>query len=645
MRAKRISITKKVLLLIFLLILSHNEVSTLSIYSALPDHIVEWLKRHVLVEISNLNSNVTYDYLKDDRSDYAQTCNSINGPFCRYLTEISDTSEFDLETKKYIYDHEGGIGYFNKDFFIGKSIFNLFSMSEITDLNEKSEFNQEIKTVSRARSDDTATIQKNCKLTRGSLIYCIRVILKSYYRNSIRRFTGISYISKFIDSWKAFFSLASNNKLFKFIRNKRNKRASRMRYERKTQIYTIIDHYDLPPLHSDFIDQEGKYLETSKIKEDQNQLKYISEFHTKSMHFQTKSNLLFDETLSLFLKSRYVRINLINSLTWILQQKSPYSNIWQNLRNERLGKHYIITDHYENHNCGQFSTSPYSGAKICSNLLIGDFNSKFRVIRKTWNGVSSIMNFSSLKPNIRILPSQFSSDEKLSCNWEGLWETYYDQVLNIKLLSKFGKLQITNEKIVISRLPISISKSFLENQTNRKMDELKTITISGYNHSRLAWKATIPLSKFISENGDQVKWINALDYSDNIPYSLINIIQFETDLIVDSLEQGIIVGQFEYNLLNPIFNYIPRIAEIYENLSVEIGQVAELSLVAHINNNEQRRNNTISSISMTTMYVSKASPLVSIYNIENNRLKLKDRVSENTLSVIKRNMAEITKDQ
>ncbi|CAD98441.1 hypothetical protein [Cryptosporidium parvum Iowa II] len=645
MTVKRIPITETVLLLLVLLILSHNGTSALNIYSALPDHIVEWLKRHILIEISNVDGNIPHDYLKDDHLEYAQTCNSINGPFCKYLNQISDSSEFDLDTKKYIYDHEGGIGYFNKDFFIGKSIFNLFLIPKIADLNGGYVYDSKIKGISRTRSDDTTKIQKHCKLTRKSLFYCIKIIILSYYKSSIQQFTGISYISKFINIWKEFLSLIKNKKLFKLINRKASKRASKMMYEKKTQIYTIIDNYNLPPLHSDFLNQGDKFLKTSRIKDDQSQLKYISEFHSKSTYFQTKSNLLFDESLSQFLKSRYVRVNFINSLTWILQQNNPYSDIWQNWRNEKLGKHYIIIDHHENYNCDKFSISPFNGAKICSNLLFGDFYDQFRVIRKAWNGVSSIMNFSILKPNVHILPRQFSSDENLSCNWEGLWETYYDQVLNIKLLSKLGKLKIINEKIVISRLPISISKGFIKSQTHNKMDELKTITISGYNHSKLLWKATIPINEFITEDSNEIKWINALDYSDNIPYSLINIIQFETDLTIDNIEQSIIVGQFEYNLLNPIFNYVPRTGEIYENLNVEIGQVAELSLVVYTNNKEKRRNNRIPSISMTTMYASKASPLVSMYNIEKNRLQLKDRINENTLCVIKRNMAEITKDQ
>ncbi|OII73319.1 uncharacterized protein cubi_02531 [Cryptosporidium ubiquitum] len=643
MRAKNILFIEKVLLLIAIFVLSQNECLGLNIYSALPDHIVEWLKRHILIEISNINTNITHDYL-ENHLENVQTCNSINGPFCKYLSRISHTSELDLDTKKYIYDHEGSIGYLNKDFFMGKSIYNLLLISEIFAQDTISAFDQEVKTASRAKSDDNITIQKHCKLTKKNLIYCLKLILKSYYKTLIRKFTEINYISRFMSTSKAFLQLFKNFKLFKMINNSKKRKISRIKYEKRAQIYTIIHDYDLPPLHSDFLDQEGNYLEKSKISEDYNEPKYISQFHSKNMHFQTKSNLLFDETLNSFLKSRYVRFNLINSLTWILQQKSPYSDIWQNWRNERLGKHYIIIDHPESHRCNQFSVSPYNGVNICSDLLIGDFHSKFRVIRKSWNGVSSIMNFSSLKPNVRLLPSKFSNDEKLSFVWEGLWETYQDKVLNIKLLSRFGKLMLINEKFVISRLPISISSGFLELQTNRKTDEPETITISGYNYSKLMWKSTIPISNFISENSNKMKWLNALDYSDNIPYSLINIIQFETDFRMDYIEEGIIVGPFEYNLLNPIFNYIPR-NDIYENLNVEISQLAELSLVTYINNNEQKRNNTISSISMTTMYVSKASPLVSIYNIENNRLYLKDKISENTLCVIKRNMAELTKDQ
>lgn len=643
MRVKKLSFIEKTFLLIVILVLSQYESLGLNIYSALPDHIVEWLKRHIFIEISNINTNVTYDYLKT-HTEYSQTCNSINGPFCKYLNGISNTTKSDLDTKKYIYDHEGGIGYFNKDFFMGKSIYNLLLISEMSAINGLNDSNPEVKAVSKAKSDDTIAIQKHCKLTRKNLIYCIKLILKSYYKNLIQKFTEISYISRFINYWREFLHLLKNNKLFNIINSKRSKKISRIKYQRKTQIYTIISDYDLPPLHSDFKNQEGNYFEKDKSKKDQNNPKYISEFNGKNIHFQTKSNLLFDETLSLFLKSRYVRINLINSLTWILQQKSPYSDIWQSWRNEKLGKHYIITDHPENHKCNQFSVSPYNGVNICSDLLIGNFHSQFRVIRKAWNGVSSIMSFSSLKPNVRILPSTFSNDEKLSCLWEGLWETYQDKILNIKLLSRFGKLVLINEKIVISHLPISISNDFLENQTSGKIDELRTITISGYNYSKLMWKSTIPISKFTSENNNKIKWINALDYSDTIPYSLINIIQFETDFVMDHVEQGIIVGPFQYNLLNPIFNYIPRNEEMYENLNVEIGQTAELSLVTYINNNEQK-NNTISSISMTTMYVSKASPLISVYNIENNRFYLRDKVSENTLCVIKRNMAEMTKDQ
>lgn len=638
MGVQKILVVGETLFLLVICVLSQNECQGLNIYSTLPDHIVEWLKRHILIEISSINYTVTEDEAKSS-SGYSKTCSSLNGPFCRYLNAASAVSGFDLETSNYIHDHEGGIGHFNRDFLVGKSVYNLFAISEAAAATSTSSLDGEakvevaVKSVSRAKLDDTLAVTRHCRLKGRTLVYCLRLILRSYYVNLSRRLADVSFLPGFVRSWKASLGLLKSIRQIKDSVMRFKRRSYARRSERRGRIYTIISDYTLPPASSDYLEKEGPMDAVGPRR--------------RELYFQTKSNLLFDETLSLFLKSRYVRTNLVNSLTWILQQKSPYSDIWQNLRNERLSKHYIITDHPESHGCGHFSVSPYNGFKVCSDLMDGDFHSKFRVVRKAWNGVSSVMDFSGLKPNVRLLPSQFSSDERLSCDWEGLWETHQDTVLSVKLLARFGKFRVINEKIVMSRLPVSISSASLEGSHTQTLDELKTITISGYNHSKLMWKSTIPLSRFKSEDGHKKKWVNALDYSDTIPYSLINVIQFETDFLVDSASQSILVGPFEYNLLNPAFNYIPKGEERYQNLGVEIGPVAELSLVIYINHGGDKkwRNNVIPSVSMTTMYTSKASPLVSIHNIETKGLRLNGQVSENTLSVIKKNMAEITKDQ
>lgn len=634
MTVQKILFIGETLLLLVIYVLSQNVCQGLNIYSTLPDHIVEWLKRHILIEIKSVNYTATDDYEKGS-SRHSQTCSSLNGPFCKYFNGASAVPNVDIETRNYIYDHKGGINHFNRDFLVGKSVYNLFAIFELTaeSLNEKSEVENITKSVSRTKLDDISTVKRHCKLKGRTFVYCLRLILSGYYENLIRRLTDVSFLPGFMRPWRTILGLARSIRRIKNSVRRLKRRSYTRISERKGRIYTIIANYTLPPVHSDYLEKKGP--------------KDALDSHRKEVYFQTKSSLLFDETLSLFLKSRYVRTNLVNSLTWILQQKSPYSEIWQNLRNEKLSRHYIITDHPESHSCSRFSVSPYNGFKVCSDLLDGNFHSKFRVIRKAWNGVSSVMNFSSLKPNVRLLPGQFSSDERLFCDWEGLWETHQDTFLAVKLVARFGKFQVINEKIVMSHLPISISNISPEPSDTHTLNELKTITISGYNHSKLMWKSTIPLSLFKSEDGHKKKWLNALDYSDTIPYSLINIIQFETDLLFEYASQGILVGPFEYNILNPAFNYIPRNEERYQNLSVEIGPVAELSLVIYMNDtgNEKWRNNVTHSVSMTTMYISKASPLVSIHNIESKGLHLSGRISENTLSVIKKNMAEITKDQ
>ncbi|KAJ1609652.1 putative signal peptide-containing protein [Cryptosporidium canis] len=621
---------------VVLLLVAHavfgGECQGLGIYSTLPDHIVDWLKRHILVEISQVGCHLA-DGRTEDLAEGGRRCSSVTGPYCRHLSRVSAVSGHDLETANYIYDHEGGTGCFNRDFFLGKSAYGLFGASEnATTHPESTEAVESFRSASRARLHDTAAMQRYCKLTRGNFLYCFKLILRSYYESLTRGLAQAGLVSRLLSSWRAFLRAAQD---FRYLKggSRRRRSASRASW-RKNEIFTVVHDFALPPLHPDYLGREGERAPSPEA----------SSPYRKDVYFQVRSNFLFDETLSSFLRSRYVRMNLVSGLTWILQQTTPYLGIWRNKRAERLSRHYILADHPETHSCGGFSVSPYNGLKVCSDLLLGDFQSKFRVIRRAWNGVSSMMSFSGLRPNVRILPAEFSSDAQLTCEWEGLWEVHQDRTLAIRLLSRFGKLRVTNEKMVVSRLPVSISNM---SPDKTSMDDAKVVTISGYSHSRLMWRSAIPLSSFQSESGTGDKWLNALDFSDTIPYSLVDIIQFEADFLMESTDQKLLLGPFEYHLLNPALSYTPKNEDKYRELNVEIDSTAELSLVIKMDDRSpgEERDQAISSVSMTTMHASKASPLVSIHDIESRGCHLKGRVSESTLCVIKKNMADRTKDQ
>ncbi|KAJ1605612.1 putative signal peptide-containing protein, partial [Cryptosporidium canis] len=461
---------------VVLLLVAHavfgGECQGLGIYSTLPDHIVDWLKRHILVEISQVGCHLA-DGRTEDLAEGGRRCSSVTGPYCRHLSRVSAVSGHDLETANYIYDHEGGTGCFNRDFFLGKSAYGLFGASEnATTHPESTEAVESFRSASRARLHDTAAMQRYCKLTRGNFLYCFKLILRSYCESLTRGLAQAGLVSRLLSSWRAFLRAAQD---FRYLKggSRRRRSASRASW-RKNEIFTVVHDFALPPLHPDYLGREGERAPSPEA----------SSPYRKDVYFQVRSNFLFDETLSSFLRSRYVRMNLVSGLTWILQQTTPYLGIWRNKRAERLSRHYILADHPETHSCGGFSVSPYNGLKVCSDLLLGDFQSKFRVIRRAWNGVSSMMSFSGLRPNVRILPAEFSSDAQLTCEWEGLWEVHQDRTLAIRLLSRFGKLRVTNEKMVVSRLPVSISNM---SPDKTSMDDAKVVTISGYSHSRLMW--------------------------------------------------------------------------------------------------------------------------------------------------------------
>ncbi|KAF7456048.1 transmembrane protein [Cryptosporidium felis] len=614
----------------------------LIIYSALPEHVVEWLKRRILIEIKSVGEFRKED-LCDGQTRKIRSCSSSSGPFCRHIKHGA------LE--------EARVNLW-KDVSPGEELLEMLLTSSPHSLKETGAFDKKqpssVKLVS-TKLNDYRTLLNYCRLPIKDFYFCIKTVFRSLYDSVFNYLFGKIPSSipftQFDRFWKTVSKYFRGRGIFKKHRNRRPMEIP----DKRSQAYIVTGEFSLPPPDYNLLDTM-KTLRGETLANESNSFRPPGyPLREELSGFQQSSKVLFDETFRLFLKSRFVRYNLINSLTWVLEQSTPFTAIQEDWRNEALNRNYIIVGSTENkgRNDKMIFTCPYTGTRVTSELLNGKFNDKFEKVRTTWNGVSSKMEFSSIRPDIRLLPDSFCNDEKLECAWEGFWELYREESLGVELLSQTGQFQLKNEKIVLSDLPVTVRDSILQSYSESK-DKEKTISISGFYNSKLMWRSIIPLNELLEvkyevdgASGSSIlkyrsKWVNALDFADTVPYSMVNKLQFETSFLLDPNLGGIILGSFCYNLLNPAFNYIPR--GVKRNFGVVNEKTSELSLVMYFTKSNSVKEDQVTSISLTTMYISKASPMISLYNIETRGLYLKDEIEESTLCTIKRNMAEVTKD-
>ncbi|KAK6590642.1 transmembrane protein [Cryptosporidium xiaoi] len=647
-RNKRINVLYLIILLIFHLIVKISGQSGVSIYSSLPEYVVEWLKRHIFFEIK---------YIKDE----GKVCTSGSGPYCKHIyrmlmREYSNLEDFWRIESVYTNNNRGyGINFDNNK--NGSQYLHIEYRSknerEMTNANNQMErlvmlnytFNNnlsgelnvenKLKNNIIASENDYKILYTYCKLDSKRWFHCLKILGKSAI--NIVRSKMIKYTNylKFETLFRIF------NKYF--IKRKFPSRLSKL-----VDYYHYIENYKLPDKDASYqVEPSKEYNEWDGYGNGN----IISE-SVKFFKVPIDTGILFDDTFSKLLVSKSIRTSLVSTLTWILDQKSAYIEIWNNWRNERLNRRYIIGTEVSyvknNSNLNEYMISPFTRLRISNNdvLFDGKFTNNYRIIRKTWNGVSLKMNFNIIKPNVKIIPSDFCSDYNMECKWEGVWEAYYNKKLGLRLLSRKGKFHINSEKFVLSDFPITFFDPLSDDSIqDGKLSEYKDkyITISGYNGFVLMWKSHISISGIINERNkatnnnekdESFEWINALEFSNTIPYSLIDSIQFDSDI------DGVVIGPFVFNLLNPAYNYVSKNNKELINIPVEIDQTSELSLVINLDKDETDRNST--SVSITTMYLSKASPLISLYNIQNKGLDLENKVNESTKCVIKRNLAELT---
>ncbi|KAH8740589.1 hypothetical protein FG386_002171 [Cryptosporidium ryanae] len=645
---KRANVLYLVIILILQLLVKINGHSGLNIYSSLPEYVVEWLKRHIFFEIK---------YIKNE----GKICSSGSGPYCKHIyrklmreyNNLEDIWMFDdiyrggeyganLDYNKnsspylhieYKIVDEKGMPYTNNH--MEKLVMLDYSLENSlgSDLNIKNKVNNIIRT----SENDFKALYTYCKLDSKRLFYCLKIVGRSIINNIRNQASNYTRYLKF-------------ETLIKLYRKYLRKRKFTSRLSKLVDYYYYIENYTLPDKDNNY--QVNSSKEYNRLYKNDS-VSIISDGYT-NLKVPIDTGILFDDTFSKLLISKSIRTSLVSTLTWILDQKSAYIEIWNNRRNERLNRRYVIgtvmnnMDDYSYLN--EYIASPFTKFRILRKdiLFEDEFRNNFKIIRKTWNGVSLKMNFNVIKPNVKIIPSDFCNDNNVECKWEGVWEAYYKGEVGLRLLSKNGRFQINNEKFVISDFPITFYNPMSDEPLlNEKLSEYKNkyITISGYNGFILMWKSHISISDIISERsretvesveGEYFVWINALEFSNTIPYSLIDSIQIESDT------EGVVIGSFVFNLLNPAYNYVSKSRKELTNIPIEVDQTSELSLVVNID--EKEINTNITTVSITTMYLSRASPLISLYNIQEKGLNLEEKISETTKCVIKRNLAELTTD-
>ncbi|EEA05863.1 uncharacterized protein CMU_016120 [Cryptosporidium muris RN66] len=558
----------------------------------LPDHIVSWIRRYTFISIHYLHSGLINN----------GTCQSLTGPYCqriqsrRYLYKDQTLNKLDVlitsDSKANIMgnDNNTALIFIENVNINGTSVPQLVIINNSDEISTKSESNLDFyqkyqKYEYNKNKKYGNKIINNLSIWKKFNFYISNnvICVKSTINHFIEKLVNLAKL-KIVSSYGKKFV---NNK----IKNSKDKSKINFSKSEKKVYKHLLDINSvlvLPKSYNEKFSTQSRYPHYKEF--------YIHSDNPKNI---VKSNLLFGEIFETLISNYNIKDTLIMALVWLLRQGPIYSQLFNNFRQEQLKKYYILPNEDVTliYNISDI-VSPYTGIRLNKSLLPITSKDNLRVIRQGWNGISNVFHFSFIRPDINILPRNYSCksikyeqdhfnhlyENSIKAEWEGLWviegirinrqdlcvrekdhEKIYNYCLDrftsspnhlklnlgyetiVRLISEKGGFKM-NKLFIIEYLPISINNpKILNDYIENSVQFLNQwIRVSGRREDKIQWSAEIPLSHLLEYVGPQnikknidISEYNSKNLYNNFEVMWVNVLDYIKPMyysMIDSIE-------------------------------------------------------------------------------------------------------------